>query len=89
MRTSRRYILLIYYEYIANVLDSDLLPPAVVRWATHKKQPCIASSVNKHCSKMSSKLFNNTRRQTNTVEQTHHKSGLLGKRLVLVQAVKM
>jgi hypothetical protein len=78
-----------YLECIANTLDSDLSTDAVVQWAIHKKQACIASGINKYCSMIDHELYDNTRRQTNAVEQTHHKSGSLGKRLSLLQAVKM
>ena len=77
-------------KYITNALiGSPLSTKSVVDWAHHKEQRSIASGINPFCSEMDSGLFNEIRKNTNAVEQTHYKSNSLGRRLPLLRAIDM
>ena len=77
-------------KYIINALIGSLLSTkSVVEWAHHKEQRSIVLGINPFCSKMDSALFNEIRKNTNAVEQTHYKSNALGRRLLLLQAIEM
>ena len=72
-----------------SLIDMDDVSPAVRAWVSHKKIDIFACGVNRHCSDMPHEQFIETRRHTNAVEVTHHKTNSLGKRLSLLKAVKM
>lgn len=59
----------------------------VKSWAGHKKHPVIAAGLNPFCSLIPSFVWDQVRKHTNAVEQSHEKSYALGKQQALVPAL--
>jgi len=77
-------------KYITNTLiGSPLSTKSVVNWAYYKEQRSIALGINPFCLEMDSGLFNEIRKNTNAIKQTHYKSNSLSRRLLLLQAINM
>jgi hypothetical protein len=56
-------------------------------WAKHKKHPLIASGLNKYCSLMDPKTYEEVRSHTNAAEQSANKSYSVGMRQDLLPAI--
>jgi hypothetical protein len=56
--------------------------------AEHKRYEVIAAGLNQHCSLIPSEIWEELRKHTNAVEQSHQKSYALGNQSPLVPAIR-
>ncbi|OQD70543.1 hypothetical protein PENANT_c255G11182 [Penicillium antarcticum] len=75
-----------YQEGLRIIIDSE--PSLKIQeWAKHKMRDNIASGLHRGSSKVPWTIFDETRRNTNAVEQSHFKANNRGRQLTLLNAV--
>jgi len=77
-----------YFLLCEALIESSDSTEAVQNWAVHKQQPVIASGLNRHCSQIPISIWDNIRKNINSVEQTHFRSNTWGRRLPLLRAIQ-
>lgn len=77
--------LLVNYQFFTN--NSLESRPELAQWVEHKEIPLIAAGLCKACSPIPEEIYDQSRRHTNAVEQSHYKAYFLGTRDSLLQAV--
>ncbi|KAJ6027468.1 hypothetical protein N7460_012285 [Penicillium canescens] len=76
-----------YYEALDWIIERFSSYSFIREWAKHKKQNWIAQGLCQSCSPIPIAIFRYLRKNTNAVEQTHHKGNARGRRLTLLQAL--